>query len=107
MKFGSSNDKTTNPIVHYRHRYCARGAHVHGGGGDQGDRSHLPRRSSRGGVNLETAGEFLKAGACAVAVGGELVDAKAIKDGRFDTIEERTRQYLAAIAKARGEMKAA
>ena len=24
-----------------------------------------------GGVNLETAGEFLKAGACAVAVGGE------------------------------------
>src|ERR1051325_6596526 len=29
-----------------------------------------------GGVNLETAGEFLKAGACAVAVGGELVDAK-------------------------------
>src|SRR5438045_9571162 len=60
-----------------------------------------------GGVNLETAGEFLKAGACAVAVGGELVDAKAIKEGRFDLIEERTRQYLGAIAKARGEMKAA
>ena len=39
-----------------------------------------------GGVNLETAGEFLKAGACAVAVGGELVDAKSIKEGRFDTI---------------------
>src|SRR5438093_3717619 len=57
-----------------------------------------------GGVNLETAGEFLKAGACAVAVGGELVDAKAIKEGRFDTIEERTKQYLAAIARARGEM---
>src|ERR1035437_5102716 len=32
-----------------------------------------------GGVNLETAGEFLKAGACAVAVGGELVDAKLIR----------------------------
>ncbi len=57
-----------------------------------------------GGVNLETAGEFLKAGACAVAVGGELVDAKTIKEGRFDVIEERTRQYLAAIAKARAEM---
>jgi len=57
-----------------------------------------------GGVNLETAGEFLKAGACAVAVGGELVDAKTIKEGRFDIIEERTRQYLAAIAKARAEM---
>lgn len=54
-----------------------------------------------GGVNLETAGEFLKAGACAVAVGGELVDAKSIAEGRFDIIEERARQYLAVIAKAR------
>src|SRR5438128_12095241 len=44
-----------------------------------------------GGVNLETAGDFLKAGACAVAVGGELVDAQSIKDGRFDVIEERAR----------------
>jgi 2-dehydro-3-deoxyphosphogluconate aldolase/(4S)-4-hydroxy-2-oxoglutarate aldolase len=60
-----------------------------------------------GGVNLETAGEFLKAGACAVAVGGELVDAKLIKEGRFDQIEERARQYLAVIARAREDMKAA
>jgi 2-dehydro-3-deoxyphosphogluconate aldolase/(4S)-4-hydroxy-2-oxoglutarate aldolase len=60
-----------------------------------------------GGVNLETAGEFLKAGACAVAVGGELVDAKSIKEGRFDVIEEKAKQYLAAIAKARAEMKSA
>ena len=59
-----------------------------------------------GGVNLETAGEFLKAGACAVAVGGELVDAKLIKEGRYDEIEKRARQYLEAIAKARAEMKA-
>jgi 2-dehydro-3-deoxyphosphogluconate aldolase/(4S)-4-hydroxy-2-oxoglutarate aldolase len=54
-----------------------------------------------GGVNLETAGDFLKAGACAVAVGGELVDAKSIKEGRYDIIEDRARQYLAAVAKAR------
>ena len=60
-----------------------------------------------GGVNLETAGEFLKAGACAVAVGGELVDAKSIHEGRYDVIEERARQYLAVIAQARGEMKGA
>ncbi|HEV3199882.1 MAG TPA: bifunctional 4-hydroxy-2-oxoglutarate aldolase/2-dehydro-3-deoxy-phosphogluconate aldolase [Bryobacteraceae bacterium] len=59
-----------------------------------------------GGVNLETTGDFLKAGACAVAVGGELVDAKSIKEGRFDVIEGRARQYLAAIAKARSEMQA-
>jgi len=54
-----------------------------------------------GGVNLETAGDFLKAGACAVAVGGELVDAKTIQEGRFEVFEERARQYLAVIAKAR------
>lgn len=60
-----------------------------------------------GGVNLETAGEFLKAGACAVAVGGELVDGKLIAEGRFDTIEERARQFLAAVRKARSDMKAA
>jgi 2-dehydro-3-deoxyphosphogluconate aldolase/(4S)-4-hydroxy-2-oxoglutarate aldolase len=60
-----------------------------------------------GGVNLETAGEFLKAGACAIAVGGELVDGKTIAEGRYEVIEERARQYLAAVAKARTEIKAA
>src|ERR1039457_7008570 len=57
-----------------------------------------------GGVNLETAAEFLNAGRCAVAVGGELVDAKLIREGRYDLIEEKARQYLAAIGKARAEM---
>jgi 2-dehydro-3-deoxyphosphogluconate aldolase/(4S)-4-hydroxy-2-oxoglutarate aldolase len=60
-----------------------------------------------GGVNLETAGEFLKAGACAVAVGGELIDNKSVAAGRFDVIEQKARQYLEAIAKARAEIKAA
>src|SRR5581483_8466573 len=60
-----------------------------------------------GSVNLETAGEFLKAGACGVAVGGELVDAKSVKEGRFDVIQDRARQYLAIVAKAREEIKAA
>ena len=59
-----------------------------------------------GGVNLETTPEFLKAGACAVAVGSELVDAKSVKEGCYDIIEERARQYLAAVAKARSEMRA-
>ncbi|MCC6390777.1 MAG: bifunctional 4-hydroxy-2-oxoglutarate aldolase/2-dehydro-3-deoxy-phosphogluconate aldolase [Bryobacterales bacterium] len=54
-----------------------------------------------GGVNLETAGEFLKAGAAAVAVGGELVDAKSLKEKTFGVITERARQYLDVIAKAR------
>ncbi|MCZ2152051.1 MAG: bifunctional 4-hydroxy-2-oxoglutarate aldolase/2-dehydro-3-deoxy-phosphogluconate aldolase [Bryobacterales bacterium] len=54
-----------------------------------------------GGVNLETAGEFLKAGAAAVAVGGELVDAKSLKEKTFGVITGRARQYLDVIAKAR------
>jgi 2-dehydro-3-deoxyphosphogluconate aldolase/(4S)-4-hydroxy-2-oxoglutarate aldolase len=60
-----------------------------------------------GGVNLETAADFLKAGSCAIAVGTEMVDAKTIRDGRFDVIEERARQFLACVSKARAEMKAA
>ena len=54
-----------------------------------------------GGVNLETAGEFLKAGACAVAVGGELVDAKMIREDRYEDMEALARQYLKVIADAR------
>lgn len=60
-----------------------------------------------GGVSLATAGDFLKAGACAVAVGGELVDAKTIKEGKYEVFEERARQFLAAVSQARAEMKAA
>ena len=59
-----------------------------------------------GGVNIETAGDFLKAGACALGIGGELVDAKSIKEGKFDVIADRARLYLAVVAKTRAEMKA-
>src|SRR5947209_7557244 len=57
-----------------------------------------------GGVNLETTADFLKAGSCAVAVGGELIDAKSMKEGRLDIIEDRARQYLAIIAKTRAQV---
>src|SRR5438445_7880281 len=59
-----------------------------------------------GGVNLETAGDFLKAGACAVAVGGELIDPQSIKEGKYEIFEARAKQYLACVAKARAEMSA-
>lgn len=54
-----------------------------------------------GGVNLESAADFLRAGACAVAVGSELVDPKLIAAGKFDEIEALSRRYLDVIAKAR------
>lgn len=59
-----------------------------------------------GGVSLTTAGDFLKAGACAVAVGGELVDGKTIAAGAYAVFTERARQFLEVVAKARAEMAA-
>jgi 2-dehydro-3-deoxyphosphogluconate aldolase/(4S)-4-hydroxy-2-oxoglutarate aldolase len=56
-----------------------------------------------GGVNLETTAEFLKAGACAVAVGGELVDAKTIKEGRYEVFEDRDDIPVMLVDEARPE----
>lgn len=54
-----------------------------------------------GGVNLETAPEFIKAGAAAVAVGGELVDLKALREGKLDVIAVNARRFLEAVRSAR------
>ncbi len=58
-----------------------------------------------GGVSLTTAGDFLKAGACAVAVGGELIDSKTIREGSYGIFTERARRFLDAVKTAREEMK--
>ena len=60
-----------------------------------------------GGVNLETTAEFLRAGACAVAVGGELVDAKTIAEGKYEVFEQRARLFLEEVRKARAGMSGA
>ncbi len=54
-----------------------------------------------GGVNLDTAADFLKAGACAVAVGSELIDAATIKAGKYEVFEARAKQYLEVVKQAR------
>jgi len=54
-----------------------------------------------GGVNLQNAGAFIKAGAAALGVGGELVDKKAIKEKKFNIITENARAFLKAIKEAR------
>lgn len=58
-----------------------------------------------GGVNLETIVDFLKAGSFACGVGSELVDNQTVSEGRFEIIEERARQYVAAIGTVRSETK--
>ncbi|MGA1999300.1 MAG: bifunctional 4-hydroxy-2-oxoglutarate aldolase/2-dehydro-3-deoxy-phosphogluconate aldolase [Terriglobales bacterium] len=54
-----------------------------------------------GGVNLETAADFVLAGASALGVGGELVDAKALAAGHVEVIEENARKFLACVRTAR------
>jgi 2-dehydro-3-deoxyphosphogluconate aldolase/(4S)-4-hydroxy-2-oxoglutarate aldolase len=54
-----------------------------------------------GGVNLENAGAFIRAGATALGVGGELVDKKAVKENKFEVITQNTRAFLKVIREAK------
>lgn len=56
-----------------------------------------------GGVNLQNAGAFIKAGASAIGAGGELVDKKAVKEKKFNLITENARAFLKAVREARGQ----
>jgi len=54
-----------------------------------------------GGVSVENAGDFIRAGAIAVALGSNLVDAKTVAAGDWATIEERSKAVVAAVKAAR------
>ena len=54
-----------------------------------------------GGVSLENVAGFFKAGAAAVAVGGELVDKKAVQEKKWDVIAENARKFASAVSQAR------
>ncbi len=54
-----------------------------------------------GGVTLENVGRFIRAGAVAVAVGGNIVDKKAVSLGKFEVISENSRKFLDAIESVR------
>lgn len=54
-----------------------------------------------GGVTLDNAGDWIRAGAVAVGVGSALVDTKAIDAGRFDVITDNARRVVASVAAAR------
>ena len=60
-----------------------------------------------GGVTLETAESFLRAGARALGVGSDLVNLAAIEAGSPETITETARAYLHLLAQVREEMKQA
>lgn len=54
-----------------------------------------------GGVTLQTAESFVKAGARALGVGADLVNLAAIDAGKPETITETARAYLNVLAEAR------
>jgi 2-dehydro-3-deoxyphosphogluconate aldolase/(4S)-4-hydroxy-2-oxoglutarate aldolase len=54
-----------------------------------------------GGVSLTNAGDWLKAGACAVGVGSALLDKQAIAEEKFSILTENARVLMQSIAKGR------
>ena len=60
-----------------------------------------------GGVNLNTAAEFIEAGAVALGVGGELVQAEALKTNKPEIIVETAKKFVAAVNLAREKIASA
>jgi 2-dehydro-3-deoxyphosphogluconate aldolase / (4S)-4-hydroxy-2-oxoglutarate aldolase len=54
-----------------------------------------------GGVNLDTAADFILAGAEALGVGGELISTSALKSGKTNEITEAARRFVAIVREAR------
>jgi len=54
-----------------------------------------------GGVSVENAGEWIKAGAVGVGVGSALLDSAAIAAGRYEVIRERAKRIVENVNNAR------
>jgi 2-dehydro-3-deoxyphosphogluconate aldolase/(4S)-4-hydroxy-2-oxoglutarate aldolase len=54
-----------------------------------------------GGVNLETAADFIRAGAEALGIGSELISPSALKSGNTEEITRLAAQYLEIVRQAR------
>jgi len=50
-----------------------------------------------GGVNLENAAEFIRAGASIISVGSALVDKKAVAEGKFEVLTSKAKQFVEEI----------
>jgi 2-dehydro-3-deoxyphosphogluconate aldolase / (4S)-4-hydroxy-2-oxoglutarate aldolase len=58
-----------------------------------------------GGVNAANAAEFIAAGAFALGVGADLVDASALRDGNSEKITSAARELVQAVASARAALR--
>ena len=66
-------------------------------------RGPLPqiRLMPTGGVDLNTAAEFLKSGASCLGIGSQLVDPKLVARRQFETIRELASRYVDVVRRAR------
>jgi 2-dehydro-3-deoxyphosphogluconate aldolase/(4S)-4-hydroxy-2-oxoglutarate aldolase len=58
-----------------------------------------------GGVSATNVGEWLAAGAFAIGAGSELCPPKLAKEGRFDEISMKAREFIKALDEARSTLK--
>lgn len=54
-----------------------------------------------GGVNLNTAADFIKAGSSALGIGADLVDLKALREGNAQKITDAAKQFVQIVKDAR------
>lgn len=54
-----------------------------------------------GNISIDTAGEYITAGASAVGIGGQLIDKKAVKEGRWDVLSDAASRLMESINRAR------
>ena len=66
-------------------------------------RGPLPqvRLMPTGGVDLSTAADFLKAGACCLGIGSQLVDPKLVAARAFDQLRDLAAKYVEVVRRAR------
>lgn len=66
-------------------------------------RGPLPhiRMMPSGGVSVDNAGDFIRAGSVAVSVGGDLVGAEMVKHGQWDMMTQQARAFSQAVRTAR------
>jgi 2-dehydro-3-deoxyphosphogluconate aldolase/(4S)-4-hydroxy-2-oxoglutarate aldolase len=55
-----------------------------------------------GGIGLDNCEEYIRAGACAIGVGGEIADFESMAAGSFSVLTVRTKRLRQAIRNARG-----
>lgn len=66
----------------------------------RGPLGHIPLIPT-GGVSVDNAAEFIKAGCIAVGIGGSLIPKQAVQEGNWGIITEKARQMVNVVEKAR------